>query len=104
MTDNLGLMFFCVRMKVLTQGLPHFLQEEISARRVIRVPLQYSLKKEALPPEKNKEDKRIFMYQILIIDHSTLWKDSLVNNFQLSSQEFHLATGEAIQRLSVTIL
>jgi hypothetical protein len=60
MTDNLGLMFCCVRMKVLTQGLPHFLQENISERRVIRVPPKNCLKKDVLHPEKNKEDKRIF--------------------------------------------
>ncbi len=40
MTNNLGLMFFCVRLKALPvlQGLLHLLREETSVRRVIIVP------------------------------------------------------------------
>jgi hypothetical protein len=40
---NLGLMFFCVRLKVLMRGLIHFLREKTSVLRVIIVPLQHFL-------------------------------------------------------------
>jgi hypothetical protein len=54
-------------MKVLTQGLPHFLREETSVRRVIIVPIQQCLENKALHHVGNREskDKRIVTYQIL---------------------------------------
>ncbi len=55
-------MFLCVRRIVILKGLPHFLREETSVRRLIKAPLQHCLKKEALHHQQEKS--LLFTWQL----------------------------------------